>query len=119
MDNTLRRAVISATFARQDADDAFGPARELDAEGRAWRKKSLESAYRDYRDAALIGVGATVSDALRDAAANGRINLAEYDEDLEEARKALAHGGICDFVTTEHGVAILDTSALTTSTQVA
>lgn len=119
MDNTLRRAVISAAFARRDTDDAFGPARNLDAEGRAWRKKSLESAYRDYRDTALIGVGANVSDALQDAAASGRIDLAEYSEDLEEVRKVLMHGGVCDFITTEHGVAILDTGAMTTSARVA
>ncbi|WP_333745997.1 hypothetical protein [Streptomyces sp. IBSBF 2950] len=111
MDSTIRRALVSARFARRDADESFGAANTLDTEGRAWRKESLDSAFKDYRDRRVMGVGADWREALQDAAATGRIDLAEYDGDLTAARDVLLHGAIWEFVTTEDGVAILDTCA--------
>jgi hypothetical protein len=111
MDSTIRRALVSARFARRDTDEAFGPAAALDTEGRAWRKKSLDAAYKDYRDGRVMGVGADWREALQDAATTGRIDLTEYNGDLEVARDVLLHGAIWEFVNTDDGVAILDTCA--------
>ncbi|MEV1042323.1 hypothetical protein AB0J01_37775 [Streptomyces sp. NPDC050204] len=58
-----------------------------------------------------MGVGADWRQALLDAADTGRIDLAEYDGDLQVARDALLHGAIWEFQTTDQGVAILDTCA--------
>ncbi|MFF2571056.1 hypothetical protein [Streptomyces sp. NPDC058084] len=110
-DNTLRRALISARLARRDTDENFGPASALDTEGRTWRKESLDAAYKGYRDSRVMGAGADWREALQDAADSGRIDLAEYGGDLEVARDTLLHGAIWEFVTTDDGVAILDTCA--------
>ncbi|MFF4409815.1 hypothetical protein [Streptomyces sp. NPDC001404] len=111
MSSAQRRARICARFAHRDIAEAFGPVKDLDAGGRAWRRDSLASTFRDYRDARAMGVGADWREALTDAAATGRIDLAEYDGDLETARDTLLHGAIWEFVTTPDGVAILDTCA--------
>ncbi|MEV1042329.1 hypothetical protein AB0J01_37805 [Streptomyces sp. NPDC050204] len=111
MNSTLRRALISARFARLDTDDNFGPASALGTKERAWRKENLDAAFKGYRDKRVMGVGADWCEALRDAADTGRIDLAEYDGDLKVAREALLHGALWEFVTTADGVAILDIGA--------
>ncbi|MER0443034.1 hypothetical protein ABR738_00335 [Streptomyces sp. Edi4] len=111
MTSTLRRALISATFARRDIDENFGPASELDSEERSWRRDTLRTTFLDYRDTRVMGVGADWRQALQDAAGTGRIDLAEYDGNLEAARDTLLHGAIWEFQTTAHGIAILDTCA--------
>ncbi|WP_435245091.1 hypothetical protein [Streptomyces tendae] len=111
MTSTLRRALISAEFARRDTDENFGPASELDGSDLAWRRDSLRSTYLDYRDTRVMGVGADWRQALQDAADTGRLDLTEHGGDLEVARDNLLHGAIWEFQPTDHGVAILDTSA--------
>ncbi|MFD6534966.1 hypothetical protein [Streptomyces goshikiensis] len=112
MENTLRRALISTYFARQDVEDNFGPARDLDAEDRAWRRESLDAAFKDYRDTRLVGVGTHWRDALEDAAERGRIDLREFDGDHAAARDSINYGATWEFVATQNGIAILDTAAL-------
>lgn len=112
MENTLRRALISAYFARRDVEDNFGPAQDLNTEDRAWRRESLDSTFKNYKDTRLVGVGADWRDALEDAAERGWIDLLEHDGDHAAARDAISHGAIWEFVATQNGIAILDTSAL-------
>ncbi|MFZ3475343.1 hypothetical protein ACODT3_42435 [Streptomyces sp. 4.24] len=112
MERSLRRSLISADFARQAIEDNFGPAGDLNPEDRAWRRESLNSAFKDYRDTRLVGAGADWRDALEDAAECGRIDLREYDGNLTAARDAINHGAIWEFAATPNGTAILDTSAL-------
>ncbi|MFB7649483.1 hypothetical protein ACFC0S_16410 [Streptomyces sp. NPDC056084] len=109
--STMRRALISAGFARRDTDANFGPASELDGDDRTWRREALQSTYLDYRDTRVMGVGADWRQALQDAADTGRLDLAEHDGDLQIARDNILHGAIWEFRSTDHGVAILDTSA--------
>lgn len=109
MDNTRRRARICIRLARQEVTEMFGPVADLDAADRAWRRETLASTFRDYRQDRVMGVGADWRDALRDAANTGHLNLAEYDGDLEVARDTLLHGAIWAFTRTPDGVAILDT----------
>ncbi|MER6253597.1 hypothetical protein ABT224_19805 [Streptomyces sp. NPDC001584] len=109
MENTLRRSLISAYFARQDTNDCFGPAGELHGEDRAWRHEHLDSAFKDFRDTRLMGVGADWREALEDAAQHGRIDLAEYGGDLTAAREAIGRGAIWEFIATPDGLALLDT----------
>ncbi|MCZ0983990.1 hypothetical protein O1L60_45330 [Streptomyces diastatochromogenes] len=111
MTNTLRRTLISVAFARRDTLENFGPADALDGEDRVWRRESLAATFKDYRDTRIMGVGTDWREALQDAADAGRIDLAEHDGDLQVARDNILHGAIWEFVTTENGVAILDTCA--------
>ncbi|MFJ2752656.1 hypothetical protein [Streptomyces sp. NPDC087297] len=111
MERSLRRSLISAYFARQDIEDNFGPAQDLNTEDRAWRRASLDSAFANYKDTRLVGAGAHWRDALEDAAERGWIDLLEHNGDLTAARDAISHGAIWEFVATPNGIAILDTSA--------
>jgi hypothetical protein len=111
MTTTWRRTRISSRFAHRDIAEDFGPVADLDADERAWRREALAAAFTGYRDDRLMGVGGTWREALQDAAATGRIDLAEHDGDLEVAYDNLLHGAIWEFVRTPEGIAILDTCA--------
>ncbi|MFJ2278856.1 hypothetical protein ACIOEZ_32430 [Streptomyces sp. NPDC087866] len=111
MTTNWRRTRISSLFAHRDIAEDFGPVADLTADERAWRREALVAAFTGYRDDRLMGVGGTWREALQDAAATGRIDLAEHDGDLEVAYDNLLHGAIWEFVKTPEGVAILDTCA--------
>ncbi|GAA1111464.1 hypothetical protein [Streptomyces javensis] len=111
MDSARRRARICISFAHTEVTETFGPAADLDTEGRAWRREALASTFKGYMEYRVTGVGADWREALTDAATRGRINLAEYDGDLTIARDALLHGAIWEFVNTPDGTAIVDTCA--------
>lgn len=111
MNRDRRLARICARFASRDMAEDFGPVEDLDTEDRAWRRRKLALAFQGYRDGRVMGVGTDWQEALEDAEAAGRIDLAEYDRDLGIARDALLQAAIWEFTSTPDGVAILDTCA--------
>ncbi|WP_435058499.1 hypothetical protein [Streptomyces sp. bgisy060] len=111
MTTTWRRIRICSRLAHRDIAEDFGPVAALDAEDRTCRREALAATFASYRDDRVMGVGGTWREALQDAAASGRIDLAEHDGDLQVAYDNLLHGAIWEFVRTPEGIAILDTCA--------
>ncbi|MEV5454293.1 hypothetical protein [Streptomyces sp. NPDC052535] len=107
MDNTRRHARICIHLAQREVTEAHGPVADLDATERRWRREDLASAFRDYREIRVQGVGATWREALQDAASRGRFDLTPYDGSLDDARDALARGAIWDFTATPNGTALV------------
>ncbi|WP_282795757.1 hypothetical protein [Streptomyces sp. CC224B] len=109
---STRRARISAQLATADIAGDFGPAARLDTETRAWRRETLAGTFRSYRDEWIAGVGATHTEALRDAEDEGRISLDRYDGDLNAAVSACAKSAAWTWKVTPAGVALLHARAV-------
>ncbi|MER5302300.1 hypothetical protein ABT039_22960 [Streptomyces lasiicapitis] len=105
--SSTRRDRISAYLASEDIAEDFGPAADLDAETRTWRRETLASTFLSYRDDLVVGVGASHAEAVQDAEDGGRISLARHGGDATAAVTVFARSGAWQFRVTPEGVALL------------